>query len=145
MCKGHWASWKRTGVMPTGPLQSYGQSCSVPGCPRPHKAKGWCEFHGDRVKATGNPFRPGERYRPPRKSVVSIRAVHFRLEADRGKATEHSCTHCGRQADDWAYDWADPYALVSPGGSYYSLDQNHYLPLCTSCHLIFDRPHRRRP
>lgn len=29
--------------------------CAVRGCPRPHKARGWCSLHYRRVRRTGDP------------------------------------------------------------------------------------------
>ena len=60
---------------------------------------------------------------------ISVKARHKRVRKLRGKATEHSCNHCGNQARDWAtihgHDGYDP--------------QEDYIPLCRPCHRKYDR------
>lgn len=87
--------------------------------------------------ATNRPDGPGH----PRLDTASYRAVHKRLDADRGPASTHPCTHCGDPARDWAYDHNDPDELTAQvrGGTLaYSLDQDRYIPLCKLCHQRFD-------
>lgn len=56
-------------------------------------------------------------------------ARHQRLNKYRGRAAMHLCDHCGKQARHWAQ-------LHETSG----LDiQEHYIPLCASCHLHYDR------
>jgi hypothetical protein len=145
MCRSHWQRWNATGVVPTTLLKPYRQKCSVEGCARPHLAKGWCEYHGDRVKSHGDPLTRGRpwMYGKQKDGAVAIRSAHLRVERARGKARDHACAHCGGQAADWAYDWSDPDALTAPVGSLYSLDPSHYMPLCKRCHSALDRPHRK--
>jgi len=50
-------------------------------------------------------------------------------------------------AQHWAYDHNDPHELIErihPAGTVYSLDQKHYIPLCGSCHKLFDNVARPR-
>ncbi|VEW13547.1 Uncharacterised protein [Brevibacterium casei] len=77
-----------------------------------------------------------------RRDDAGYRAAHDRVRRDRGKASEHACTDCGSQAQQWSYDHEDPnecYAedlSLSPVA--YSLDVNHYQPRCIPCHKRFD-------
>ena len=52
---------------------------------------------------------------------ISMRAKHYRLEAKKGKASDHLCVHCKKcRASDWAE--------TGKG----------YIPLCRSCHNKLD-------
>ena len=81
--------------------------------------------------------RRGER----RSASVSYRTTHKRIESTRGAATDHLCVDCGRQAQEWSYDQADPNELTETVGRYevtYSPDPAHYDPRCVPCHRVFD-------
>lgn len=86
------------------------------------------DFSGDK-----NPTWRGEQ--------VGYTGLHYRLVANRGKASAHTCQHCGGAAREWAYDHADPNEkrdLDKRDHQPYSLDLHHYIPLCTKCHRRFD-------
>lgn len=65
---------------------------------------------------------------------------HKRLRRSRGRAVNFTCSHCDKQADEWAYDGTDPEELIGPKGMRFSFDQDRYIPLCYTCHSAFDRP-----
>jgi hypothetical protein len=90
--------------------------------------------HYNRWHKWGDPMRVAY----PRGDGRSYTQSHIRVHRLRGRAVEHQCQHCDRQAAEWAYDHADPDALTSAKGQAYSLDPEHYLPLCRSCHRKFD-------
>lgn len=69
--------------------------------------------------------------------------VHRWLTVDRGPATAHACTDCGKPARQWSYDNADPDELIDKGLRY-SRDLDHYVPRCLSCHKRFDIAERDR-
>lgn len=70
--------------------------------------------------------------------------THVVLRHQRGKAEEHRCRHCDKPARDWAYDHEDPNEVIEESPSThgrtvaFSLDLNHYLPLCKRCHRRLD-------
>jgi hypothetical protein len=69
--------------------------------------------------------------------------AHERVRQIRGPASAHPCMHCSEPAEEWAYDHADPHERRAVGkrdAGPYSLDPNHYMPLCRSCHTRFDFP-----
>lgn len=75
-------------------------------------------------------------------SQPSYHQIHQRLKRERGRAAERDCAHCGDQAAHWAYDRKDPDEIK--GIAYgrrvtWSLDRNHYIPLCGPCHRELDR------
>lgn len=83
---------------------------------------------------------------------VGYTQAHERIRRLRGPASTYQCAHCTARADDWAYDHADPderRELGKRDAGPYSLDPDHYVPLCTACHMRFDSPRRpaqpRRP
>lgn len=72
-------------------------------------------------------------------TTLSYITVHRRLRRDRGYANTHTCVTCGQQADEWAYDHKDPAGLKDRrNGMAYSVNQAHYMPMCRSCHRLFD-------
>lgn len=76
------------------------------------------------------------------REVVQYRMAHQRVRIARGPACNHMC-RCGQQADEWAYDHADPNELRSPEGLPYSLDVDRYTPMCRPCHRLFDLAQNR--
>ena len=72
----------------------------------------------------------------------SYTAVHHRLRAQRGRASDHVC-ECGAPAKHWSYDRLDPNELqgVKNGRPVrYSADLDHYQPRCVSCNARRDKP-----
>lgn len=53
-------------------------------------------------------------------------------------ASQHQCTDCGVTAQHWSYDYSDPNERRAPEGTPYSLDLDHYVPRCISCHRRYD-------
>lgn len=144
LCTGHWKQQRagldlvelRVRVMPGR------TDCSVEGCERPHNAHGYCALRGYRVSRFGDPFVV-----PPRikGEVPTISAMHWRIRSIRGRAIDHACIDCGRKAQEWSYNNADPDELFAEDhGSLlaYSLNLDNYDPRCALCHRRFDRAHR---
>jgi hypothetical protein len=78
-----------------------------------------------------------------RGSGIGYGAAHERVKRLRGLASAHTCAHCPSPAREWAYDHADPGERREAGkrdAGPYSLDPNHYIPLCDPCHTRFDFP-----
>ncbi|GAA3247674.1 hypothetical protein GCM10017691_57160 [Pseudonocardia petroleophila] len=106
--------------------------CSVPGCGRPHHARGWCRPHWRRARR--GTLRPED---PIRDASVapSYFTVRRRLTARRGPAAGRACAECPRPAQLWSYDGTDPDERTDPPRGYrYSLDLLRYRPRCRSCH-----------
>jgi hypothetical protein len=108
--------------------------CSIDGCYKPTRFRGYCRAHYRRWKLYGDP------------TIVKVpaSAPAYSTLHDRLRAKLHPsmlpCGHCGGQAQDWAYDHEDLNELTDPAtGCRYSADLSHYIPLCTPCHLRFDR------
>lgn len=59
---------------------------------------------------------------------------HWRVRKVRGPAKEQDCSHCPRQALDWAL-------LHGEDGE----DPQSYIPLCRRCHLAYDGSGHRKP
>ncbi len=109
-------------------------SCSIETCERPAVCRGWCNPHYQRwyrygdptgaisIVGAGNPQWTGD--------AATFDAVHQRLEAAFGKASDGPCADCGAQALDWSFD--------EPTG--YSTDLSRYQRRCRSCHKKFDSP-----
>jgi hypothetical protein len=60
-------------------------------------------------------------------------AVHARVRRARGPAKAHDCARCPARAHDWAQ-------LHGKDG----FDPADYIPLCRSCHLLYDRTDETR-
>lgn len=124
---------RRNGVEPFRPRGT----CAVDGCERPHHANGYCDAHNRRLRDTGD-VRPHEPFR-----VTGIpetyEAAHRAIRRARGPAKHYACIDCGRGAEHWSYDHADPDARTDPNiGAPYSPDPWHYQPRCVSCHKRYD-------
>jgi hypothetical protein len=65
-------------------------------------------------------------------TVASYWAMHRRVMALRGPATEQRCAECRAPAVLWCYDETDPDEQRNPHR--YSLDPTHYRPRCRPCH-----------
>ena len=114
------------------------RACSVNGCDRKHKGRGFCELHLKRFRKHGDPLLGGL------PDIPAYRTVHNRLKAKRGVAASYQCVDCGRPAAQWSYDGSDPDEIrARDGRGYelaYSVDLNRYHPRCIRCHNIFDHP-----
>lgn len=85
--------------------------------------------------------RNGDKGSNWRGDAIEYTGAHYRLVARRGRASEHPCAHCGKPADEWAYDGEDPDERRNTRGrddAPFSLDPDHYMPLCMLCHRRFD-------
>ncbi|RZT87331.1 hypothetical protein EV383_4250 [Pseudonocardia sediminis] len=109
-----------------------GRGCSVVGCPRPHRGRGYCGRHYGRLRRHGDPLGGG----PARaRSAVGYAAAHRRVRAQRGPAAGRACAACTGPATLWSYDGTDPDEQTETGrGRRYSTDPARYRPLCRSCH-----------
>lgn len=90
--------------------------------------------NGEHQRGSGNPYWRGDQ--------AGYFAVHRRLLAQRGKASEHRCRDCGGQAQEWSYDGgsAGEQTGIEPGaeGLKYTTDLMAYSPRCTGCHSTLD-------
>lgn len=117
--------------------------CGIESCGRPHRVRGLCLAHGQRVRVHGDP----QTDKPLRSHAsrnwkgedVTYIGAHNRVTREHGKAVEWKCAcGCGRQANDWAYLGTDPAAKVDETGRLYSVSPDHYAPLAKTCHRGFD-------
>ncbi|MEU3901652.1 hypothetical protein [Streptomyces sp. NPDC045251] len=117
--------------------------CGIETCGRPHRVRGLCLAHGQRVRMHGDP-QAGKPLRSHasrnwKGDDVSYIGAHNRVTREHGKAAEWKCAcGCGRQATDWAYLGTDPAAKVDETGRLYSVSPDHYAPLAKTCHRSFD-------
>lgn len=74
---------------------------------------------------------------------IGYAGAHARVKYDRGRAAEHSCVDCGKQAKDWSLRRDAPVTLAGPTRAgiicRYSANPNDYDPRCRPCHAIYDR------
>lgn len=80
----------------------------------------------------------------PEQYSVTYTAVHRRLRAWAGAASEYECVGCGASAVDWSYNGQakDPLHDEHPRTGKrveYSADLTDYEPVCRSCHTLRDR------
>ena len=93
-----------------------GRICSVPGCERPHEARGWCTLHYQRWKKHGDPFREPAPLRPVRNGrsrdaersaiyrerhsgVGKANSARWRANHPDGKADDHRLRRYGITRD----------------------------------------------
>lgn len=80
-----------------------------------------------------------------RGDAIEYTALHNRLGVVRGRPSGYQCSRCPERAAEWAYDHLDPDERRNQVGrddGPFSVDLDHYMPLCVSCHRRFD--YRRR-
>lgn len=148
-CDMHYQRWRATGDPgPAGTIVNIQPvECTVGGCSKPASTRGWCPLHYGRFARNGTldaaPSSSGQWNGMWKGDEASYFAIHQRLKAVRGRASQHSCTECGEAARHWAYDNADPNERVDGGGRF-STSLNHYRPMCVSCHRKFDLKHARK-
>jgi hypothetical protein len=118
--------------------------CEVEGCTKNARPRSLlCDGHQKRRNATGSVGSPETLVHNGPDS--GYHAAHKRLMRVRGKAKLYVCSQCGdRQAKDWAYLHGSPggkpagvTASGTPHGPY-SLDPDHYAPMCKPCHKAYD-------
>lgn len=138
-CNMHYQRWRIRGDVGSADreLDVSPPACTVNSCDRRPKAKGLCQAHYARVRNGGGPGAAEVREVIIR-SEIGYQDVHYRVRYERGLPSEHMCK-CGQLADEWAYDHADLDERINARiGFPYSLDLDHYLPLCLSCHRSLD-------
>lgn len=132
MCSKHYARWRSHS--PDRPR------CTRPDCDRPVYGRGLCHAHYEayrRAAVADGTFKPAD----PRdrwKRAVTYRTIHSRLTRTRGPASQHPCARCGAPANEWAYRHDDPAEVLDENGYAYSLDIEHYAPMCYRCHGTLD-------
>lgn len=120
--------------------------CKVPNCdvwstPDKRFAFEMCLKHYRRWRRNGSPLDEFLQIAPQGAYEVAYITIHQRLQKERGKASEHDCVSCYRKAEEWAYDHDDSEFVVTylrGKATPYSLDLEHYIPLCRRCHKEFD-------
>ena len=119
-------------------------------------ARGYCRTHYERFRVHGDPDivlkatlapRAGDQNPNWVGSAIKIGGAHMRVKRARGAASSHTCVHCPKLAEDWAYDHTDPDEKFATKGGYtmpYSTRIDCYIPLCKSCHKRFDLAHSKK-
>ena len=116
------------------------QKCKNERCDNPRGATGgYCPTCYSRSRTYGDPNagppRRKRRTEGPRSGKSSAYHVnHAMVRKERGPAWNHSCEHCGGQAQTWA---------MKHGSSGESPDD--YMPLCWPCHAKYDNFAARLP
>jgi len=134
-CHAHYQRWRATGAAPQSAVGGYRQTCTVKECTNKHMGRGYCSMHSQRFRRHGDPLHVAE---------PGYTALHMKIGKDRGAASNYECAHCGGRAAHWAYDHLDPDERIGKDHGRmlpYSLDLDHYMPLCLSCHKRFDLAH----
>jgi hypothetical protein len=126
---------ERVAVAPTRP-------CAVDGCPRViGRRLLLCDGHQKRRRA-GLSL---EDYTPRATGDdVGYDAAHKRILRSNGPARQRQCVGCGGTAHQWAFIHGSPGSRPAglkgngrPHGPY-SLNPDHYQPMCASCHKTYD-------
>lgn len=139
-CNPHYQRWVRSGD-PLGERAPYGAIlvCTVDGCERDHRTGGYCDTHYRRMRRGWDLDSQKFIVIKPRATVATYHAVHMRIKAVRGRASQYVC-ECGKPAEQWAYQHNDPNELTREDGMPYSLEfYKCYEPMCRSCHGTLDK------
>jgi len=74
---------------------------------------------------------------------IGYEAAHMRIAQAKGAAAQHDCIDCGKQAEDWSYDYTDTTEYVCRRRFVlYSTDPQRYQPRCRKCHKRHDMDRR---
>lgn len=73
---------------------------------------------------------------------ASYTAAHTRVYSSRGRAADHPCEGCGKQAKDWSYVGGCPLERRDDRGRTYSPNPTMYAARCRKCHRAFDAARR---
>lgn len=144
LCTMHHARWLKHGDPGTAELihKPLGP-CTFPGCDNVRHTAGLCTTHHARLVRYGDPSVV--QYGGWLGDEAGYQAVHGRLQRRLGRADARMCSLCDREAREWAYTYTDPdvqYDFAS--GRPYSMETKCYMPLCNSCHKVFDARMTRR-
>lgn len=128
--------------------------CSIPGCERRRFfTKDYCRPHYRSFLNYGDPLRAvpmkDENHYAWKGDQAGYAAIHTRLRKYRGRADVHVCVECGAPAKGWAYDRLDPDERTETGPKggtlTFSVNLDHYQPMCDSCHGKLDQGARPKP
>ena len=147
-CGAHWVAWKQHGD-PTINLKSTGpKPCVMEACENFAYGKGLCVKHWTRKRRNGDPSivhpraRSGSGNPNWKGDALGYFGAHDRVHSARGPAKNYLCVDCGKAAQHWSYNHADPNEkteqLGTGGLSPFSLDPTNYDPRCVPCHGAFD-------
>lgn len=152
MCEAHYMRLYRTGNVGSKEVnlkRAPGTPCAAPGCEKVPKQR-YCSKHYARLRRHGSVEtvkKPDPRFGADhshwRGDMATYQNVHQRMKYSKGRAADKTCTDCGAQAHEWAYDHKDPDEKIcltgEATGCLYSLKPEHYVPMCRSCHRKHDR------
>lgn len=145
-CQTHYMYWYTNRVAPKHPIRTWGRArteiCQVEGCNQPYECRGYCASHYKRIQTHGEPGSPEIRPRVIPDDDATYELVHLRLKKRRGPASTFRCVTCDGPAQQWAYDHQDLNEKHSDKGYAFSVNPDHYQPMCVPCHKRFDTNHR---
>jgi hypothetical protein len=129
-------------------------ACSIEGCERSSRSRGWCHTHyirwyrhGDNIVLPGRGGnKPGSENNFWKGDEVGYHGMHSRIHRSLGRAANYKCFSCPSQASQWSYNHLDPSERIEieHGREYpFSTNVEFYRPLCLSCHVKFDKTNRR--
>lgn len=153
LCTVHYQRWRRTGSLVTTKQRAKGLTCTAEGCNDDARAAGLCENCYKRHRRNGTTDytvkvqydRRGDKNPKWRGADAGYSAAHRRVAAAKGSAAGLVCA-CGAPTTDWAYDNLDPderWGQNGPCVCAYSLDIEHYVPMCRRCHKRMDVARRQ--
>jgi hypothetical protein len=154
LCNTHYEYRRLNNLPMPQTMVGYRTHCTIDGCEKSHKGRGYCAMHYARWKSNGDPMvrrqggNPkgkiaGSRNPKWRGEDVGYIGAHKRLYKERGQPSE--CEVCGQSDPGGRYEWAlnkaIPPARIRPpanGRGAYSVDPADYLRLCLYCHRTYD-------
>lgn len=81
------------------------------------------------------------------KPMTAYGVVHYLLRKTNGAASKHWCVGCGARAQQWAYDHSDVFERFDEHLDpplIFSLNFEHYQPMCQPCHYRLDMANVKR-
>lgn len=81
------------------------------------------------------------------KPMSAYAVVHYLLRQHQGPASDRRCVECDRMARHWAYDHEDVFERLDVSTTpplIFSVNFDHYQPMCQPCHWRLDNANRAR-
>lgn len=150
-CEVHYYRLRRNGTTDTVAKRVPNSQCKVEGCVRrAERVDGLCRGCWLRFRANGDfGYRnSGDKsHNWLSDDELNYRAIHLRVRAKKGSASNYECVACGGRAKHWAYNHnsknerlgVHEQGFIVPFGT----EIEDYQPMCVPCHKRLDLAKRR--
>jgi len=128
--------------MPNQYDTNYPEVCTVEGCDKKHKSRGYCSTCYGKFIERDNKIEKNQKWGRPPMMIPGYHAMHDRIYKEYGRP-EHCSVCLSSKNVEYAFipELSDKKIVEQQGadaGRSYGLDPSHYLPLCKLHHNLMD-------